>query len=64
MEVLTRAGFDTMDSHSADDAVLWHRLPDWNGSWGLLLLPQHIDFADSHRLYGIDGTYQFKLWER
>jgi hypothetical protein len=33
-EVLTRLGLDTMDSYSADDAVLWHHLPDWNGPWG------------------------------
>jgi hypothetical protein len=53
-----------MDSHSADDAILWHHLPDWNGSWGLFLLPQQMGLADSHRLYGIDGTYRFKLWEQ
>jgi hypothetical protein len=33
-EVLTPAGFDTMGAHLADDVVLWHHLPDGNGSWG------------------------------
>lgn len=26
-----------MDSHSVDDVVLWHHLPNWDGSWGSFL---------------------------
>jgi hypothetical protein len=53
-----------MDSYSADDALLWPHFPNGNGSWGVFLLPQQMDFTNANRLYGIGGTYRYKSWER
>lgn len=63
VDALTRAGFDTMDSYSADDAVIWHHLPHWDGSRGLFPLLQHMVLTNKDRLSGIDGMYQYKLEE-
>jgi len=38
-EILTWAGLDIMDSHSADDAVFWHHLPGGHGSWCMYIRP-------------------------
>lgn len=36
-DLLTGAGFDIMDSHLADDVVVWHHLSSWDGSGCLYL---------------------------
>jgi len=53
-----------MDSHSADDAIFWHRLSDRNGARGLFPRPQQKSLTNSDRSYEIDGTYRYRSWER
>lgn len=38
IELMT--GRDVMGSHTADDVVIWHHLPYWNGTWGMK--PSHL----------------------
>ncbi len=64
MEKLTQAGFDTMDSHSADDVIFWHHLSDRNGARCLFPWPSKTSLTNSDRSYEIDGTYRYRSWER
>lgn len=35
MDTDQELGRDIMDAYSFDDALFWHHIPSWNGSWGM-----------------------------